>query len=67
MLNRPLADEEVAEYQVKFENGEAVQAVRGLAMNAQLLGGTWVKTKASCLEGAVANARKHMDSLKKDD
>ena len=63
-MNRPLADEEVVEYQVKFKGGEAVYAVKGLAMNMELLGGTWVKTKASCLEGALANARKHMESLK---
>lgn len=64
LLNRPLADEEVSEYNVKFEHGVAVMAVVGTLGDIGLLGGTWVKTKASCLEGAVANARKHMVSLK---
>ena len=64
LMNRPIADEEVSEYQVKFEHGRAVMAVVGTPGDIGLLGGTWVKTKASCLEGALANAHKHMESLK---
>lgn len=64
LLNRPVVDEGPAEYNVKFEHGVAVQAVVGTPGDIGLLGGTWVKTKASCLEGALANAKKHMESLK---
>jgi hypothetical protein len=64
LMNRPLADEEVSEYHVKFEHGRAVMAVAGTPGDVGYLGGTWVRTKASCLDGALANARKHMDSLK---
>jgi len=61
-----MADEKnKQEYQVKFEGGEAVIATKGSPADMKLLGGTWVKTKASSLEEALDNARKHMDSIER--
>lgn len=69
LMNRPLADEEPCEYMVKFEEGEAVMAVKGQPCDVRLLGGTWVKTTATTLQAALERAHQRVmgeEMLKKD-